>query len=187
MNEERSPFRLGAAHSGPTLSGHSSARIITRGPGTGRMVAKDVPTNIKLNEQDPSIILTSSAFEERFGIRLERELALIGNGKTLVGQDSFIQVREKPRKSVQIDLRFHLCPGARIVKDGSSNVYHIELKSGTEWTFLWEGGEARIEDSVRQSAHFGFFRTKQIVIETEFVAVKNGNIEVSWILTRQNP
>ena len=55
----------------------------------------------------------------------------------------------------------------------------IGHKLGAVWNFLWEGGEMRIEDSVRQSAYFGFHRTKQIVLD-----VLVGDVsEVSWIFT----
>lgn len=56
----------------------------------------------------------------------------------------------------------------------------IRLDSGARWTFMWEGAEMRHEESIRQSAHFGFHRTRQIVLETE---VADG-AEIAWIFTR---
>ena len=41
------------------------------------------------------------------------------------------------------------------------------------------GAEARIEDSVRQSAYFGFHRTKQIVLDLLVGEAQ----EISWIFT----
>ena len=61
----------------------------------------------------------------------------------------------------------------------SDDVVRLRLPSGAIWTFLWEGADMRIEDSVRQSVYFGFHRTKQIVLE-----VQTANMaEVSWIFT----
>ena len=56
----------------------------------------------------------------------------------------------------------------------------LRLASGATWTFLWEGATLRIEDSVRQSAHFGLHRIKQIVLETPLEA----DHELAWIFTR---
>jgi uncharacterized heparinase superfamily protein len=75
-----------------------------------------------------------------------------------------------------------LAPGAEAVRQAGDEMISIQLKSGTVWTFLWEGGDAEIEESVRQSAYFGFYQTQQIVIEAELRA----NHEISWIFTRQN-
>jgi hypothetical protein len=44
---------------------------------------------------------------------------------------------------------------------------------------MWEGARMGVEDSVRQSAYFGFHRTQQIVLE---VPVADG-AEASWIFT----
>lgn len=55
----------------------------------------------------------------------------------------------------------------------------LRLPSGEVWNFLWEGAEMRVEDSVRQSAYFGFHRTRQIVLDALVADVA----EVSWIFT----
>ena len=47
------------------------------------------------------------------------------------------------------------------------------------WNFLWEGADMRVEDSVRQSAYFGFHRTRQIVLDA--LVAEAG--EISWIFT----
>ena len=63
--------------------------------------------------------------------------------------------------------------------DAARDIVKLKLASGAVWNFLWEGADMRIEDSVRQSAYFGFHRTKQIVLE-----VLVGDVsEVSWIFT----
>jgi uncharacterized heparinase superfamily protein len=55
----------------------------------------------------------------------------------------------------------------------------VVLTNGMVWTFLWEGAEFREEDSVRQSAYFGFHRTRQLVLEAP---VADG-AEIAWIFT----
>ncbi len=61
----------------------------------------------------------------------------------------------------------------------AGDLLRLKLASGAVWTFLWEGADMRIEDGVRQSAYFGFHRTKQIVLD---VLAADAN-EVSWIFT----
>ena len=61
----------------------------------------------------------------------------------------------------------------------ADDLLRLKLSSGAVWTFLWEGAEMRVEDSVRQSAYFGFHRTRQIVLDS---IVGDAN-EVSWIFT----
>ena len=56
----------------------------------------------------------------------------------------------------------------------------VRLASGAIWTFLWEGAEMRIEDSVRQSSYFGFHRIKQIVLEAP---LGGGDHEIAWSFT----
>jgi uncharacterized heparinase superfamily protein len=74
-------------------------------------------------------------------------------------------------------VRFHLAHQTEVGEGG--DLLRLKLGSGAVWTFLWEGAEMRIEDSVRQSAYFGFHRTKQIVLDAHVA----DTTEVSWIFT----
>jgi len=181
VTENRTLFRLGAAHSGPTIDRMSSAQIVLRGPNAGSLRGFADKCAAQVDDAEATMILSSSAFSARFGIDLERQLTLIAEGQTLVGQDRFVG---KPGVSAKgkLVLRFHLAPGAETTRTENEDVILIKLKSGVVWKFLWEGGVASLDDSVRQSAHFGFFRTTQIVVEADIVAGE----EVSWILTRDD-
>ena len=77
--------------------------------------------------------------------------------------------------------RFHLAPGAEAIRAKGGEIINIRLQSGARWTFLWEGATARIENSVRQSAHIGYYRTQQIVLEAPVAA----DLEIAWIFTLQ--
>ncbi len=61
----------------------------------------------------------------------------------------------------------------------ADDVVKLQLASGAIWNFLWEGADMRIEDSVRQSAYFGFHRTRQIVLDVP----ADDAAEISWIFT----
>ena len=168
-------FRQGIAHSAPTINALSAAQLVESGALAGRLVPIGAEPEIEADEADQSLILRTHGYEDRFGVTLERQLTLLSEGKTLVGQDRFVPRRRNVSGACAI--RFHLGHQTAVADGG--DLLRLKLGSGATWTFLWEGAEMRIEDSVRQSAYFGFHRTKQIVLET-LAADAN---EVSWIFT----
>ena len=171
-------FRQGIAHSAPTINALSAAAIPTSGPMAGRLVQIGKPNEIEAHASDDSLILACHGYVERFGVSIERHLTLLPEGMSLVGQDRF--VRHRHRVSGGAAIRFHLAHQTEV--QVTDDLIRLRLNSGAIWTFLWEGAELRIEDSVRQSAYFGFHRTKQLVLET-LVADAN---EVSWIFTLES-
>lgn len=173
-------FRQGAAHSGPTAGARSMAHIAQRGMHKGALTSSAEPPNMVIDVAECAAEVTNFGYANNLGVNIRRNLTLISDGSTLVGQDTILRTRNiRPGTVV---LRFHLAPGAEAVRQAGDEMISIQLKSGTVWTFLWEGGDAEIEESVRQSAYFGFYQTQQIVIEAELRA----NHEISWIFTRQN-
>lgn len=180
LADSRALFRQGAAHSGPTIDGVSPARFVTRGPSSGQLVGTSTRPQVSVNSEEASLELISAAYLDKYGVKLKRSMTLIADGDTLVGQDLVMPGGRKSRDGV-LSLRFHLAPGAQVERQAHEDIIQIVLKSGAQWTFLWEGAEAQLDDSVRQSAYFGFFRTKQIVLE----APLGENSEISWIFTRQ--
>lgn len=168
-------FRQGIAHSAPTINAASAAAIPTSGPLAGRLVQLGRPSEIEARPADDTLVITAHGYAERFGVSLERHLTLLAEGKTLVGQDRFN--RHRHRVSGAAAIRFHLAPQTDV--QVTDDLVRMRLASGAVWTFLWEGAEMRVEDSVRQSAYFGFHRTRQIVLE---VLVADAG-EVSWIFT----
>ena len=168
-------FRQGIAHSAPTINALSAAAIPTSGPLAGRLVQLGRPSEIEARSADDTVVISAHGYAERFGVTLERHLTLLAEGKTLVGQDRF--VRQRGRVSGAASIRFHLAHQTEV--QVTDDLVRLRLGSGAVWTFLWEGAEMRVEDSVRQSAYFGFHRTRQLVLE---VLVADAS-EVSWIFT----
>ena len=175
MEQSELLFRQGIAHSAPTINALSAAAIPTGGPLRNRVVRIGRDPDMAAEEADHSLIMRTHGYTDRFGVVLERRLTLLAEGNSLVGQERMLKARG--RMSGAAAIRFHLAhqtqvqPGRDMVK--------LKLASGAVWNFLWEGADMRIEDSVRQSAYFGFHRTKQIVLD-----VLVGDVhEVSWIFT----
>lgn len=168
-------FRQGIAHSAPTINALSAAAVIQSGPLAGRLLPVGRPPEISADEVDQAMVLRTRGYEDRFGVTIERRLTLLAEGKTLVGQDKLVPSRRNVTGACAV--RFHLAHQSEL-EDGG-DMLRIRLSSGAVWSFLWEGAEMKIEDSVRQSAYFGFHRTKQIVLVAH-VAETN---EVSWIFT----
>jgi uncharacterized heparinase superfamily protein len=168
-------FRQGIAHSGPTINALSAARIPVRGPLKNRVVRIGRLPEIATEEAEHSLVMRTHGYEDRFGVVLERRLTLLAEGNSLVGQERMI--RAKSRMSGACAIRFHLADKTKVFDGG--DMLKLQLASGLVWNFLWEGAEARVEDSVRQSAYFGFHRTKQIVLDLHVTEAS----EVSWIFT----
>jgi uncharacterized heparinase superfamily protein len=124
---------------------------------------------------DQTLAIKCFGYVDRFGVVLERRLTLLAEGKTLVGQDKVLKARSKVSGALAI--RFHLAHQTQVSQAG--DMLKLRLASGQVWNFLWEGAEMRVEDSVRQSAYFGFHRTRQIVLDALVADVG----EISWIFT----
>lgn len=168
-------FRQGIAHSAPTINALSAAHIAQSGPLAGRLVSAGRQPEIESDEAEHALIVRTHGYTERFGITIERRLTLLSEGQTLVGQDRLL--RKRQHVSGACAIRFHLAHQTEVGFGG--DLLRLKLGSGAIWSFLWEGAEMRVEDSVRQSAYFGFHRTKQIVLEAHVADTS----EVSWIFT----
>lgn len=175
LEDDSALFRQGIAHSAPTINAQSAASIPVRGPLSGRVVQVGRRPEMIADEADESIAMRCFAYEDRFGLVLERRLTLLAEGKSLVGQDRILRARGKVGGVCTI--RFHLGQGTDI-KVGD-DLLRLQLASGQVWNFLWEGADIRLEDSVRQSTLFGFHRTRQIVLEAAAAPAP----EISWIFT----
>jgi uncharacterized heparinase superfamily protein len=174
-------FRQGITHSGVTVNGVSADRLRDRGLFAGRLLAKGGAPELEANAEEQSLVMRTHGYERRYGTVIERRLMLMAEGKTLVGQDRLIGGRRGSKKHPNLAIaRFHLALGT-ILEPGpdDDDVLRLRLASGAIWTFLWEGADMRIEDSVRQSSYFGFHRIKQIVLE----APLGGEQEIAWIFT----
>nr|WP_246473094.1 heparinase II/III family protein [Pelagibacterium limicola] len=181
LPESRNLFRHSSAHSAPTIDDISSAEVGGRGFLADRLRPIGPAPSVRLIEDENALEMLSSAYRGRFGIDVARRLTLMGAGHTLVGQDRFIAAGRQPGREGGFSLRFHLAPGAALERAGSEDLIRIVHKNGEAWSFLWEGADADIEDSVRHSAHFGLLRTNQIVLSGR---VRAGH-EVAWVFTRQ--
>jgi uncharacterized heparinase superfamily protein len=171
-------FREGIAHSTPTINGVSAATVRKRGPLWGRLASQGAPPEITLDADDDAATLRTHGFEGRFGVTIERQLTLLAGGRSLVGQDRLVQSGKRANGSCVI--RFHLAPGAEV--EPAADIVRVRLASGALFAFLWEGAQLTIDESIRQSAHFGFHRTRQIVL----AAPVRDTREVSWIFTLED-
>ena len=173
-------FRQGITHSGITINGSSAGRLSDRGPFAGRLLPRGAPPVLAANEEENSLIIKTQSYQQRYRCSIERRLLLMAEGKTLVGQDRVMGGKAGRRKQANLAIaRFHLALGTTLEKSPDDDVLRLRLASGAVWTFLWEGADMRIEDSVRQSSYFGFHRVKQIVLETPL----GGEHEIAWIFT----
>ena len=171
-------FRQGIAHSGPTINAASAARIAASGPAAGLLRPKGLPGDLSADTDNEALVISTHAYRQQFRVELERRLTLLSDGKSLVGQDRMVASGRR-RSRGMCSVRFHLALGTSVAPGNDDDVLRLRLASGAVWTFLWEGADMRVDDSVRQSAYFGFHRIKQIVLDAP---VEDG-AEIAWIFT----
>ncbi len=179
LRDQSRLFRLGAAHSSPTIDHHSPAQVIAHGPAAGLLVSDAAQPEIEFDAAEQMLKLTSHAYEKSAGATIERWMTLLMGGDAVVGQDR-VTAAGTGLTGHEITLRFHLGPGIEAERQDDEDIIKLTLASGRSWSFLWEGARATIDDSVRQSAYFGFYRTRQIVLTAPLA---DGH-EIAWILTR---
>jgi uncharacterized heparinase superfamily protein len=179
LHDQSRPFRLGAAHSAPTIDFHSAAQVISQGANAGTLISHAPQPELDIDAADGMLRLTSHAYEQSAGVTLERWLTLLMGGDTLVGQDR-IAATDSGISGNEIILRFHFGPGVETTRESGEDIIHLRFASGHSWSFLWEGASAEIDDSVRQSVYFGFYRTRQVVLTAPLA----DNLEIAWVLTR---
>jgi len=173
-------FRGGLAQTGPTIDAQSADDLPEKGALKGLLRPRAAPIAAELDRDEISLLLHTDGFLASNGVRIERRMTLLNEGRTLVGQDKALA--EGETVSGTITLRFHLAPGAEIWHGSSENIARVYLSNGTTWTFLWEGAEMHEEESARQSAYFGLHRTQQIVLEAPAAA----GHEIAWIFTLED-
>jgi uncharacterized heparinase superfamily protein len=177
--QNRDLFRQAMAHTGPAVDDRGAAVLNSRGPYAGRLTPRTEPEPIEVHPEDHLMLLRATGWQSS-GMIVERRLTLLSEGTTLVGQDKVTRAGDKAPEGL-VSLRFHLAPGVILRRTGDAMV-RLVLPNGAKWNFLWEGGTVFEDDSVRQSAYFGFQRTRQIVIEAE---ARDG-LELAWIFTRES-
>lgn len=180
LSEARALFRQGVAHSAPTIDAEDAEPVPARGAFAGRLLQAGPPPEIELDTTDNVLTLATAGYAGRFGVDIERRLTLLAGGATLVGQDRLVS-NGSGRQEGLLSVRFHLAPGVLVRRNRGESIVRLALPKGSVWTFLWEGADFHEEESVRQSPHIGFHKTRQLVLET---AVKPG-AEISWVFTRE--
>ncbi|WP_029041240.1 heparinase II/III family protein [Cucumibacter marinus] len=173
-------FRQAAAHSTLSVDDRSPARFGVGPFMPQRVFPLGAPPAIGVDPNKVSIAMVGHGFEPKYGLTHHRMLSLIDEGRTLVGQD-VLKLGGSSKTSRYFTLRFHLGPGVYAGDIEEQSSIRLETRAGEVWMFLWEGGVADIEESVRQSVHFGLTRTDQIVITGDVT----GRSEIAWSFTRQ--
>lgn len=164
----RQAARTTAAHSTATVEDSSSCRfvpdkwladiigeLVLSGP-RDLTVARETGVGIT------RITVSHDGYHDRYGVIHERRLELKADGRVLIGEDAF--------SSAQIDanpayaLRFHLHPDVHASLSTAGDGIVLMLPNRETWSFVIEGAEAELEESVYLPDPDGPRRTSQIVI-----------------------
>lgn len=182
LGREAKAFRGSAAHSTLDMPAVSAARFGVGPLVGGRAFARSRGFRIKVDAPNTSLEMGTTAYVARYGLRHGRALSLIDGGRTLIGQDMLSQVRKGAAEAVAFTLRFHLGPGVSAEPADNQGLVRLSVKGAEPWVFLWEGAEAAIEPSVRQSLHHGMIETEQIVLR----GLVAGRHEIAWSFALQS-
>ena len=127
---------------------------------------------------EPMVRGRHKGYGEQFGLIHKRQLALIDQGLTLDGRDTF-----EGEIGHTITLRFHLHPDCQALITGQGASVLIKTKNGDGWRFRAEGYTLRLEESIYAPApDRGPAKCEQIVIET---AHEKECTKINWRFSRE--
>jgi uncharacterized heparinase superfamily protein len=180
----RRAARSTAAHSTATIEDTSSCRfavdhwladilgeLILAGPRHVQL-ARDIAGG------KTRIAARHDGYRQRFGILHERRLELDADGRGLAGEDNFTTSRKRANPGYA--LRFHLHPDIRASHPENGQDIVLTLPNQESWSFLVQGAEAEIEESVYLPDPDGPRRTDQIVVYGRI----NHQPRVAWSLVQ---
>lgn len=177
--------RSTASHNTLCLAETSSSRLVRhdrleaivgglpiKGPDTVDFVVRD---------EDRAAVLEAShdGYLKRYGLLHRRQIVLSGDGMTIKGLDTLEPTKGKMRLKTDLPfaIHFHVHPDCRCREAGERNTCLITLPGGEAWTFVAEGAELLIEESLYFVDSAGPRPGLQIVLRgTTF-----GETKVVWI------
>lgn len=129
-------------------------------------------------EMDGAVLIdaTHNGYRQRFGAMHRRRLYLGHQGDDLRGEDILTGPAD-----LEVAIRFHLHPRAKVNLAGDGTAVLIVPPSGQGWRFMAQGAELALENSVYLTADGARRRTTQIVLEA--VTTREG-LSVKWAFKR---
>ncbi len=164
--------RKTSAHSTVTLNDDSSCRFLEP-EWMQRLLGSPIiagPEHIGVaREQDGSgtrVWAEHDGYADRYGLLVERRIALSADGRRLDGEDGFIAAENKTGTAGpdQFAVRFHLHPVVRPTRLTHRHGVMLALPDGSVWTFEAYDAEVDLEDGVFLGSPEGPRRTTQIVL-----------------------
>jgi len=180
----RRAARTTAAHSTATIEDTSSYRFVADqwlADILGVLVLAG-PRHVQV-ARDPAggktrIAARHDGYRQRFGIVHERRLELKADGRGLAGEDNFTASRKRANPAYA--LRFHLHPDIRASRPENGQGIILTLPNRESWSFVVQGADAEIEESVYLPDPDGPRRTDQIVVYGRV----NHQPRVAWSLAQ---
>ncbi len=183
---QRTAARQTAAHSTLVIDDTSSCSFAAD-RGLERFLREAIisgPRNVtaERREQADATILDAShdGYGPTFGFRHARRLALMRDGRRLIGEDRLLASPGAPqRKPERFDIRFHIHPAVRVETAGDSA--SLLLFAGQDAIVFEANAPVAIEESVLFAAPTGAQPSRQIVVSGPATA----DATVLWSLTKR--
>ena len=147
--------RRAGAHSTVEIAGACPARLRPARRGPPRLeTTGTVALRVRREPDGPTALAESTLYAERFGLTVERRIALSADGGRLEGEDTVLATSADARARAAalaadgappcpVAARFHLHPDIRAALALSGRAVALTLPGGARW--LLHGGEARLE------------------------------------------
>ena len=182
----REAARQTAAHSTLVIDDTSSCRFAAASGLErlleGAIVGGPRVVTAERREQADATILDAShdGYGPAFGLRHSRRLALLRDGRRLIGEDRLTATPgAAKRKAHRFDIRFHLHPDVRVAAaEGDRSVI---LEAGNTVVLFEANAPVAIEESVFFAAPTGARPTLQIIVS----GAADADTAVLWSFSRQ--
>ncbi len=173
--------RSTAAHSTLYLNNHSSCIFKKNYPFENQrenQLSKGLKILKKkiISEKDfENIVASHNGYQNRYGYVHERSIKFMKKEKIFLGTDNLI--KDKNASNVNYGVRFHICPGIKMVKTKDSQSILLGLKNGEGWKFSCNNQDVLIEKSI-------YLGNKNKIVENENIYIEgmtNGkNKTIEW-------
>ena len=144
--------RSTAAHSTLYLNNHSSCVFKTSysskifQENKLRKGLKIIKKKIVSEKDFENIIASHNGYQNRYGYIHERSIKFIKKDKIFLGIDNLI--KDKKASNITYGIRFHVCPGIKMLKTQNSQSVLLSLKNGEGWKFSCHNKEVLIEKGI---------------------------------------
>tara|TARA_B100001057_G_scaffold500276_1_gene614482 strand:+ start:605 stop:2239 length:1635 start_codon:yes stop_codon:yes gene_type:complete len=165
-----------ACHSTLVLNNSSSTKFLKNSDGTSHVNSKINIINKKVDLKKKHWVISAEhdGYLRRYGAIHSRKIEYFGDLYKFIGTDKII--RKKKSKELNFEIRFHLDPGAKVMKTQDKKTIYIEFNN-EGWKFKSSEYNINYETGLYFGKKNNFLENQNIVISG---IIKDENQEMIW-------